>query len=181
MASGFQRAKVQVMFDAFDADGNGCLDEDDFEALAARWGRMPRVAGDPELAQRVRSVMMGWWEHLSAVGETAGSGRVDMDALMAMVDRLPAMAPTVTATADTVFDAVDENADGRISRAEHQKLIDTWHGRRTPTQHVFDRLDQDGDGHLSRPEFAVLWTQFWISDDPAEPGNLMCGPLPPAA
>ncbi|MER5516806.1 hypothetical protein [Streptomyces sp. NPDC002763] len=42
----------------------------------------------------------------------------------------------------------------------------------------FDRLAQDGDGYLSRPEFAALWTRFWTSDDPREPGNLMCGELP---
>ncbi|WP_327406927.1 hypothetical protein OG194_47340 [Streptomyces sp. NBC_01288] len=45
------------------------------------------------------------------------------------------------------------------------------------TGSAFDRLDQDADGYLSRPEFATLWTQFWTSDDPTEPGNLMCGPI----
>ncbi|MFC9795709.1 hypothetical protein ACFVJI_24100 [Streptomyces sp. NPDC127584] len=37
--------------------------------------------------------------------------------------------------------------------------------------------DLYGNGFLSRLEFAALWTQFWISDDPGEPGNLMCGPV----
>ncbi|MFE9412166.1 hypothetical protein ACFYN0_25755 [Streptomyces sp. NPDC006704] len=32
--------------------------------------------------------------------------------------------------------------------------------------------------YLSRPEFAVLRSQFWISDDPAEPGNLVRGRIP---
>ncbi|MER8187769.1 EF-hand domain-containing protein [Kitasatospora sp. NPDC094015] len=179
MASGFQRAKAQAMFEAFDADGNGYLEEADFEALAARWGRLPRVAAVPELAARVRDVMVGWWGHLSA--GAGGASRIDLDGMMATVDRLPAMAAAVTATADVIFDAVDENGDGRISRDEHRQLIDVWHGRPTATGDVFDRLDQDGDGYLGRPEFAALWTQFWVSDDPAEPGNLMCGPVAGAA
>ncbi|MFD8570526.1 EF-hand domain-containing protein [Streptomyces sp. NPDC059639] len=177
MASEFQRLKVQAMFDVFDVDGDGSLTEGDFEALAARWGLLPRVAAGPELAVRVRAVIMGWWQHLSAVGGGAGVERIGMDELMAMVDRLPTMKQAVTATADVVFDAVDENGDGQISRTEHGRLIDTWHGQTIPTGDVFDCLDQDGDGYLSRPEFAILWTQFWISDDPAEPGNLMCGPV----
>ncbi|MYR41536.1 EF-hand domain-containing protein, partial [Streptomyces sp. SID5910] len=107
--------------------------------------------------------------------------RVSLDQLMTVVERLPAMPEAVTATADTIFDAVDENGDGRISRGEHQRLIDTWHGRSMATEDVFDRLDQDGDGYLGRAEFALLWTQFWISDDPTEPGNVMCGPLARAA
>ncbi|MFE7510003.1 EF-hand domain-containing protein [Streptomyces sp. NPDC057540] len=177
MASEFQRAKVQAMFEAFDADGNGYLEAGDFEALAARWELLPRVASGPELAARVRTVIMGWWQHLSAVNDTGLIDRIGMDELMTMVDRLPTMRQAVTATADVIFDAVDENADGSISRSEHRRLIDTWHGRSIPTGDVFERLDQDGDGLLSRPEFALLWTQFWISDDPAEPGNLMCGPV----
>ncbi|MEK9520629.1 EF-hand domain-containing protein [Streptomyces sp. NPDC087908] len=177
MASGFQRVKVQAMFDAFDADGNGYLEGSDFEALAGRWERLPRVAGEPELAARVHTVLMGWWELLSTSGGDGRVERIGMAELMAMVDRLPSMPQAVTATADTIFDAVDENGDGRISRGEHEQLISTWHGRSIPTGDVFHRLDQDGDGYLSRPEFAALWTQFWISDDPEEPGNLMCGPV----
>ncbi|MFI6642514.1 EF-hand domain-containing protein [Streptomyces sp. NPDC050504] len=177
MASGFQRLKVQAMFDALDADGNGYLEEGDFEALAARWELLPRVAAGPELAARVRTVIIGWWQHLSAANGGSRAERIGMDRLMAVVDTLPTMRQAVAATADAIFDAIDENGDGRISRGEHGRLIDTWHGRSIPTGDVFDRLDQDGDGYLSRTEFAVLWTQFWISDDPAEPGNLMCGPV----
>ncbi|MFJ3667021.1 EF-hand domain-containing protein [Streptomyces sp. NPDC090106] len=178
MASGFQRIKVQAMFDVFDVDGNGWLEESDFVALAARWGRLPRVDAGSELAARVDSVIMGWWHLLSAAAAERGkTGRIDVEELLHMVDLLPGMRDTVAATADTVFDAVDENGDGRISRGEHQRLIDTWHGREIGVADVFDTLDQDGDGHLSRSEFAELWIQFWISDDPAEPGNLMCGPL----
>lgn len=180
MASEFQREKLRAMFDAFDADGNGYLEEADFAALAIRWGRLPRVRTETGLAVRVESVMRGWWQQLSAAVDTDEDGRIDMDDLLAMVDLLPSIPDAVTATADTVFDAVDENGDGRISRGEHKRLIDTWHGQVIETGDVFDRLDLDGDGYLSRPEFAALWTQFWTSDDPREPGNLMCGELPHA-
>jgi hypothetical protein len=43
---------------------------------------------------------------------------------------------------------------------------------------IFERLDLNSDGYLSREEFALAWRQFWISDDPADPGNWLCGPLP---
>ncbi|MGW3107948.1 hypothetical protein [Streptomyces sp. NPDC001100] len=49
--------------------------------------------------------------------------------------------------------------------------------QRTKLQAMFVAFDADGNGYLSRPEFAALWTQFWTSDDPAEPGNLMCGSI----
>ncbi|MEU3459278.1 EF-hand domain-containing protein [Streptomyces sp. NPDC006733] len=178
MASVFQRNKIKGMFAAFDADGDGYLRKDDFEALVLRWGRLPGVEPGTELRARVEEVVMGWWEGLRTVGDADNDGKVDIEELFALVDLLPSMREAVAATADTLFDAVDENADGRISRGEHRRLVETWHGQSIETEDVFDLLDLDGDGHLSRPEFAVLWSQFWISDNPADPGNLVCGRIP---
>ncbi|KDN80649.1 EF-hand domain-containing protein [Kitasatospora cheerisanensis] len=180
MASEFQRAKLTTMFAAFDTDRNGCLDRDDFQDLAERWHRLPRVAADPELTAQVTEVMLAWWERLSAAADRDNDGRVDLDEILAMVDRPPAMLDAVNATADAVFDAVDEDGDGRISPAEHHRLVNTWHGRAIDTADVFEVLDRDGDGFLGRSEFALLWAQFWISDNPADPGNLLCGPVPAA-
>ncbi|MER6399595.1 EF-hand domain-containing protein [Kitasatospora sp. NPDC059973] len=178
MASEFQQRKLRNVFAAFDTDGDGCLRQSDFGALAERWSRLPAVQRDAGLRARVEALMTGWWDHLRTVADTDHDGTVDMDEFLALVDRLPALREVVTATADTVFDAVDENGDGRISRAEHRRLVDIWHGRSVATDDVFELLDLDGDGYLSRAEFALLWAQFWISADPAEPGNVMCGRIP---
>ncbi|WP_030394711.1 MULTISPECIES: EF-hand domain-containing protein [Kitasatospora] len=178
MANEFQRRKLRNVFAAFDTDGDGCLRKNDFEALAERWGRLPAVQRDAALGVRVEALMLGWWDHLLTVADSNHDGRVDMEEFLTLVDRLPALREVVTATADTVFDAVDENGDGRISRAEHARLVDIWHGRTVPTDDVFDLIDLDGDGYLSRPEFALLWEQFWISADPSDPGNAMCGRIP---
>ncbi|MFJ9518545.1 EF-hand domain-containing protein [Kitasatospora sp. NPDC101801] len=178
MASVFQRDKIKGMFAAFDVNGDGYLQRDDFEALVVRWSRLPRVAAGAELRTTLEAVLMGWWESLLAHGDANGDGRVDLDELLALVDELPGMVAAVSTTADTIFDAVDENGDGRISRSEHQRLVETWNGQSVDTDGIFDLLDLDGDGYLSRAEFALLWVQFWISDDPAEPGNLLCGRIP---
>ncbi|MEU6120414.1 EF-hand domain-containing protein [Streptomyces sp. NPDC047123] len=178
MASQFQQDKLQAMFAAFDADSDGYLREDDFDALAARWGQLPGVEPGSELRARVEEICMGWWAALLAAADADHDGKVDWNELLSVVDQLPTMRDKVTATADTLFDAVDADGDGRISPAEHQRLVETWHGRALDTGDVFPLLDLDGDGYLTRPEFATLWTQFWISDDPAEPGNLVCGRIP---
>ncbi|MFA3875784.1 EF-hand domain-containing protein [Streptomyces sp. MMCC 100] len=122
--------------------------------------------------------MTGWWQQLSAAADESRPSRAGLDELMTVVERLPTMPEAVTATADTIFDAVDENGDGRISRGEHQRLVDTWHGRGMATEDVFDRLDQDGDGYLSRAEFALLWTQFWISDARPSTATRCAAPSP---
>lgn len=178
MASAFQELKLRGMFAALDADGDGYLREEDFRELVARWGRLPGVDPGTELSARVETLLMGWWAALLEAGDANGDGAVDMGELLTLVDRLPAMVADVTATADTVFDAVDTNGDGHISPEEHRRLVETWNGQSVDMTGVFELLDPNGDGHLSREEFAVLWRQFWISDDPKEPGNWLCGRLP---
>src|SRR4051812_50051039 len=121
--------------------------------------------------------MMGWWTTLrSAAGH---DHRVTLDEVMRVVDRLGEMPEAVTAAAEAMFEAVDENGDGRISAEEYNRLIEAWNGRPTDTDEVFPLLDLDGDGHLSRPEFIRLWTEFWSGDDPGDRGTWVFGPLDP--
>ncbi len=178
MASAFQERKLREMFAVFDADGDGCLREEDFRALVARWSRLPRVGPGTELRARVESLLMGWWAALLENGDANGDGTVDMGELLSLVDKLPTMVADVTATAETVFDAVDADGDGTISPEEHRRLVETWNGQPVDMTGVFELLDPNGDGHLSREEFALLWRQFWMSDNPADPGNWLCGRFP---
>jgi Ca2+-binding EF-hand superfamily protein len=186
MASDFQRRKIVGVFDAMDADGRGFLVEGDFEALAARWTTLRGLAPGSDQDTRLRAIMLGWWASLSSAAEDGD--RVGLDDVMTLVDQLPTMTDAVAGTADAMFEAVDENADGRISRAEYRQLIEAWNGRETDTDEVFALLDLNGDGHISREEFRLLWTQFWAGDDPQAPGTWVFGrfetphgPMPHAA
>ena len=173
MASDFQRSKVASVFAAMDGDGRGHLVRGDFEALAERWTTLRGLTPDSEQFTRLQAIMLGWWDSLSAAALDAEN--VQLDDVMAVVDLLPGMSEAVFATADAMFEATDENGDGRISRAEYRQLIEAWNGRETDTDEVFSLLDLNGDGHLSREEFRVLWTQFWAGDDPQAPGTWVFG------
>ncbi|RAY12891.1 calcium sensor EFh [Actinomadura craniellae] len=172
MASPFQRDKVRLVFDAMDGDGDGALRETDFEALARRWAAV-RVAGDEE---RLLAVMRGWWSTLARHSRTADA--VAIDDVLTVVDLLKAMPEAVTATADTMFEAVDENRDGLISPAEYRRMIEAWRGGPAEVGDTFALLDSDGDGAISREEFAAHWYEFWAGDDPAAPGSRVFGRVP---
>jgi hypothetical protein len=95
-----------------------------------------------------------------------------------VVDQLAQMPEAVTGTAEAMFEAVDENADGRISPAEYRRLVEAWNGRETDTAEVFALLDLNHDGYLSRSEFTGHWTEFWAGDNPAAPGSWVFGLFP---
>ncbi|MGW0521739.1 EF-hand domain-containing protein [Crossiella sp. NPDC003009] len=173
MASDLQRRKINGVFAAMDADGDGFLAERDFQALATRWSRL-RGPGDH---QRLEQIMLGWWSTLLAASDENRDDKVTLAEVLLVVDQLPAMPEAVTATAEAMFEAVDENQDGLISAAEYRQLIEAWNGRPTDTDPVFPALDTDGDGCLSRTEFSELWLEFWAGDDANAPGTLVFGPV----
>jgi Ca2+-binding EF-hand superfamily protein len=179
VASELQRRKVSGVFNAMDVNGDGFLERADFEALTTRWTtKRNLVSGDPGHT-RLTEIMMGWWETLLAASDLDRDNKVTLDEVLHVVDRLPDMPDAVTATATAIFEAVDENADDRISAGEYRQLIETWNGRPTDTDAIFPRLDLDNDGYLTREEFTTLWYEFWAGDDPTSPGTWVFGQFDP--
>jgi Ca2+-binding EF-hand superfamily protein len=175
MASELQRRKTAVVFNAMDVDSDGFLVRADFAALTARWTENRGLAEGAAAADRLSAIMMGWWEALHEASDTNRDDKVTLDEVLIVVDQLASDTAPVVATADAMFEAVDENGDGRISSAEYRQLIETWNGTPTDTDEVFGLLDLNGDGYVSKAEFIELWTEFWAGDNPDAAGTWVFG------
>ncbi|MEU4807476.1 EF-hand domain-containing protein [Actinosynnema sp. NPDC023587] len=171
MASDLQKRKGAIVFSAMDADDDGFLERADFEALTARW---VAIRGDSGEA-RLRELMMGWWEALLAASDQDRDEKVTFDELLSVIDNLGTMLDLVVATAESMFEAVDEDGDGEISAGEFSRMIRAWTGAESSTGDVFARLDVNGDGHISKGEFARHWVEFWAGDDEDAPGSHVFG------
>lgn len=162
-----------------DVDQDGYLEEEDFEALTARWTQIRGwVPGSPDY-EGMRAVMMGWWGALLAASDQNRDNKVSLDEVMAVVDQLGDMTDEVMGTAHSMFDAIDQNGDGKIGAEEYEQVVTGWKGYEADADGIFPLLDLDGDGSLSRDEFAELWAEFWRGDDPTSPSKWFFGPFEP--
>lgn len=171
MASDLQKRKAAIVFRAMDGNDDGYLERADFEALTDRWAAI-RGEGD---SARLRELMMRWWDTLHSASDHDGDQRVTLDEVLAVIDNLGTMLDLVVATAESMFEAVDEDGDGEISAAEYGRMIHAWTGDDSPTDGAFARLDLNGDGHISKAEFARHWVEFWAGDDEDAPGTHVFG------
>ncbi|WP_433263123.1 EF-hand domain-containing protein [Actinosynnema sp. CS-041913] len=171
MASDLQKRKSAIVFTAMDANDDGYLERADFEALTDRWVAIRGDSGE----ERLRSLMMGWWETLRAASDGDEDHKVTFEELLSVVDNLGTMLDLVVATAESMFEAVDEDGDGEISAEEYSWMIRAWTGVETSTDAAFARLDLNGDGHISKGEFARHWVEFWAGDDAEAPGSYVFG------
>jgi Ca2+-binding EF-hand superfamily protein len=170
MATEFQKHKVAGVFTAMDINGDGFLEEQDFQGLAERWSA---VEGSD--SEQIHSVMMGWWAALSSAADHNRDNKVTLDEVMLVVDQLPGMRESVVGTANSMFDAIDSDGDDRISSEEYSQVVAGWKGYAADTSDIFPRLDLNSDGYLSRDEFADLWFEFWAGADESSPSKYVFG------
>lgn len=70
---------------------------------------------------------------------------------------------------------VDTDGDGRIALADYDAWVRAW-GFEFDVETIFKELDVDGDGFLSRDEMVRLAKDFYLTNDPEAPGNVVYGP-----
>lgn len=187
MLSDLQRRKLTHKFEIFDADGDGGVEASDFRAMIDRLARLRGWDEGSEPVERLRAEYAEFWKALVSMAEPADPDRIELDDWLAYYEaaldfeREMAGPDHVTCTPRStmglVFDVLDRDGDGEISREEYRQFCRAHRIDLPADGDVFARLDRDGDGRLTRSEMLDLVTEFYFSDDPEAPGNRLFGPL----
>lgn len=92
-----------------------------------------------------------------------------------------------------MFDLEDASDDGAIDAAEFAIVCSSYGLDKTECEDAFRKMSQvfmtnpvwngemyanlikQGAVEVTREQFAVLWQEFWQSDDPSSPGNFIFG------
>ncbi|GAA4014988.1 calcium binding protein CalD [Allokutzneria multivorans] len=166
----------------FDVDGSGHLEPSDFDELAARL--IGGLGADPASAkaQRVREGYRDLCAALLAEIDTDGDGRISEPEFVTGMARVAGdregFARMIAPLARTNLDLCDTDGDGQLDRDEFARLLGLFNAAALgDAERIFDRLDTDGGGTLSVSEILDALCDFYLSTDPASPGNLLFGEI----
>jgi Ca2+-binding EF-hand superfamily protein len=176
MLTDLQKQKFIHLFGVLDSDDNGYVDWADFERIATRIAdKRSYQPGSQEYEGLMAQYGYGW-EQARPFADENGMG---LDKWLAYNDALlstPGVYDTlVRPTAGMIFDTFDEDGDQKVSVSEWRDFFSCYSIDPIEADECFPRFDLNGDGYVSRSELVDLVGQFYLSSDPAAPGNYLFG------
>jgi Ca2+-binding EF-hand superfamily protein len=181
MLSHFQRRKLNHLFDMYDADRNGFLEQSDYEQMAKNHAEISGFALDSPQLAHVHALNTELWNSVRQFSSDRDRKHVTREEFVAAYEPLLGDRATFVARIGDLADAIialgDRDGDGRLSWKEYGDNLRAFDMRLTEAEgiDIARRLDMDGDGHLTRAEISKLLEEFFYSDDPAALGNELLG------
>lgn len=176
MVSDVIRQRFEGIFQSLDRNGDGFIDETDYEvviaALAERRGVEP---GSPE-ASAIRDKMKAGWEAVRDLADADGDGRVTLEEFVSSLATLgeseEGLERVALAIAEQMITAMDSDGDGRLDRNEYHDMMGAWGAPEDRMDASFSHMDTDGDGYVSRDELMRSVRGFFQE---ATPGTHLWG------
>lgn len=184
MLGDLQRQKAAHYFDLIDEDNNDLIEPADFQRRADRLAEAFNVSSEEERTE-LRQHLMKWWEHLSTLADENDDGRITREEWEMYWTRFKVAVSMgsnsgslrkLEQVAQATFQAIDRSGSGRVTEEEFSTWLAAWDIDNHAT--VFHRLDRNGNGYLSEEELIKATKEFYLSNDPNAPGNVLYGELP---
>lgn len=180
MVSDVAAEKHGQTFDFLDVDGDGYLDEADFEAIAAR---LTAAAGSPD-GEVVRDAYVKFWNSLAFQLGVNPRGRLSRAQYIEGCDEIGKSSPTgfdhaVAQMPRAILALFDHDGDGMLSSKEFMTMQRALGVPRESAKIALLALDRNADGFVDGIDLMKACREFMLSDDPHAPGNWLFGGLKP--
>jgi len=175
----FLNKKMDRVFDLFDADGNGVLEEEDYVALARRLLSAYNVAPWSRRGKPIVAAYGLLWERLASDLDASGEGTISREEFHRSFQRhlleengfYEVHVPLIEA----MVHLVDPDEKGALSRGDFCGLMRNFGVRESDSTAVFDELDMDDDDRLTVRELVRAFRVFYTDQDGRLPGNRLYG------
>ncbi|MEG4288603.1 EF-hand domain-containing protein [Microcoleus sp. C2C3] len=175
----FQQKKLTKLFDAYDFDSSKTLAKSDFQLFIDDLTEKLDFQKGSNDYQKVESQLLNFWSDLHQKVGITQDEEITSEAWLSYFDRLLVdenfQSLGIDGSVDLIFNIIDKDGDGKISLEEYTTLLKSWRISEGEIGGIYSKLDLNGDGSLSREELRQLYQDFYYSNDPSAPGNLIHG------
>lgn len=179
MVSDFRRKKLLFVFSTFlDTDKSGSVTKEDFEQAAKKIADLKGWAdGDPDY-EKVKESNQKVWELLQEEADGDGDGVITQDEWITMWDTIikkqgSELSEWQTENCKQMFKFIDSGNDDAIDEEEFVASYSHYGVSKEDASEAFKKA-ASGKDSLTLEDFQELWKQFFVSEDPEEPGNYIC-------
>lgn len=179
MLSDLQRHKLPRLFAAYDADGNGEVEQRDFERLLHQFAAFRNWAPGSQPYQDLESSLRSRWDHMREFADADRDGSVSLSEWLAYMDTVlddyRTFETELEGMADTVFNVFDVDDDEALSTEELRALYRGLGLGPDTAKAMYERLEMGPGTRMTWNRFLDLFEDFLTSPDPGAPGNWLFG------
>jgi Ca2+-binding EF-hand superfamily protein len=180
MLTNLQKQKIVKLFSMYDTNNTGVINRHDFETIIKRLADLRNWSFRSSKYQILSNKLLYKWKCLQGGADTSHDRQISLDEWLAYNEAVIAdesrFAEEVRSLMEVLFEAFDTDEDGKINEKNWWEFLSVYNVSPIYADMVFSRLDTDQDGCLSKDDLIQLVTDFYYSDDPNAPANLMFGP-----
>ncbi|XP_044761601.1 calexcitin-2 isoform X2 [Coccinella septempunctata] len=177
--SDFRKKKLLYVFHVFfDVNQSGTIDRKDFELAIEKVCSLRGWASGSEEYRRTFNSMIEIWEGLRQRADSNKDGQVSVEEWASMWDDYSKRPENAlewqTQYMRFMFELEDASGDGSIDVDEFTSVCSCYGLEAGECREAFTKMSQ-GQKNVTYEQFEHLWKQFFMSENPQEPGNYIFG------
>ncbi len=181
MLTDFQTAKIPNLFNMFDSDSSGTMEQSDIVRIIDGCAAQRGWANTSPEYLEFYDTFYGLWIGMTTLADKNQDDVIQLNEFLNFFDGIM-QAPdnynmVVNGISNAVFSTFDIDDDGKLSLAEYMGFYQTIGLKTDLAKSVYGKLDLNSDGSITVDELTQLVDQFFTSQDPNAPGNEFFGPV----
>lgn len=179
----FLDRKLSKRFRVLDYNGDGFIEQIDFELSVTRLAEEFGHESESPARQRLLDLSLGFWHYLLQVADTNTDGRISETEYknafaLGFLETTETFDQNYGPLLSAIMDIVDQDGDGKLTLNDEIR----WTGAfmnlsEQVVRKSFHRLDQDSDGFITISELLEAIRGYYFDESPDSPAYWLLGPL----